>query len=164
MCNKYTILLRVCSSGSDWPVALSSVRCCVRLLQCIRGNSAVQFSAVIGGSVACRGLQQVSLHLQCYSDSQLLPAVQLMMLLLLNWAVSLQVHRNLLPSFPVCPVLYQSWSAWKHSGHSPWYLQSAWALHALMTARGIACRTAWFGDWHASLWTLNLPHESTENW
>lgn len=81
-----------------------------------------------------------------------------------NGAVSLQVQRSLLPSLPVRPVLCQSWSDWTHGGHSPWHVQAAWALHALMTARGIACRTAWFGDWHASLWTENLPHELPEDW
>lgn len=97
-CNNITLLFYIVTAVLIGP--LLSVRCCVTLLQCIRGNSAVQLSAVIGGSVACWGLQQVSLHLQCYSDSQLLLAVQLMMMLLFNGAVSLQVHRNLFPLLP----------------------------------------------------------------
>lgn len=135
---------RSCYS-SDWPVALHCACCCVRRLQCIGG---------LCGPALCSDWQLSSL----LRPAAGFPASPVLQWLLpgLGYQSCITAGAEKLPP-PSLSILYQSWSDWKHSGHSLYYLQSAWALHALMTARGIACRKAWFGDWHASLWTLIGP-------
>lgn len=117
-------------------------------------------SAVIGGSAASWGLQQVSLHLRCYS----LPAAGRCAADDAgddDAAVSLQMQRSLLPSFPVCPVLCQSWSDWKHSGYS------------IISAVRLSCACTDDGPWHcmqnSMVWgltciTLNLKIPPRIHW
>lgn len=75
-------------------------------------------------------------------------------LLLLNRSVSLQVQRSLLPTFPVCPVFYQSWPDWKCSGHAP-------LLSAVRLSSACTDESPWHCMQNSMVWgltciTLNL--------
>lgn len=145
--------------SGNWLVRSQCVHSFVSLLLWILWNCVVLSTAVTDVSAAPWALQQISLHLQCCSDSRLDDGSAAA-------RVSCITEDAEKPPPFLCslssPLRGLVWPEIQRTLHS--YLQSAWALHALMMARGTACRTACFGDWHASFWTLNFHHESTDNW